>query len=455
MFGLSAEIQSYIWEYTGLIAPSVVFISVASETAELVQFFKSPHEQELDLQPGACVSIDLIRVFEADYIREISLQSGSKTEGNIIGNVTALKFAASIGGICSIKLFGADWESDWLGGARNERGVFRYGIIYIKSSKLRICYNGLNCIEISDLKQSSAKSVLWDREDFPSLITDPDRSLIDFGQDIAGLSRPVIGTAKPQLFASLPLCTKAGYITALTVYHSGTGILRIIRNPIVAFVTPALMIQTTMGRVFTFGSFINPQLVKNNRYMWILLEGKGNITAMFYEIPLYQAIVRLGVVRGQSFSDDTILMPRYHNVSFPKFAGPDAGLFLSVAHLGGLERAEICQMAGRCTGLLLHFSGRPSAVLGQWYSNSVAKRSCIYNGQTDVTDIYFYTKKFKNYSIVVNIGFLRDSSVEEADCYVFPIGAHIAWWFSKGYDAVCLWDGELIDIPAQSKESYK
>ncbi|KAF4625123.1 hypothetical protein G7Y89_g13046 [Cudoniella acicularis] len=60
-------------------------------------------------------------------------------------------------------------------------------------------------------------------------------------------------------------------------------------------------IQTTLGRIHSFGPYILPQLVMRNRYKWILLDRPGSIAGFYFEKPMASPVImRLGVGRDGS-----------------------------------------------------------------------------------------------------------------------------------------------------------
>jgi len=54
----------------------------------------------------------MISIFGIEYIQDLITD---EVKSEVLGVVTGLRFVASLGGICAIKLLGADWEADWLG----------------------------------------------------------------------------------------------------------------------------------------------------------------------------------------------------------------------------------------------------------------------------------------------------------------------------------------------------
>lgn len=85
----------------------------------------------------------LVSIFGLPYIHRLFRDRGHTSTSNgidIKGNVTALKFIAGIDGIRAIKLFGYDWESDWLGSVPKSIG-FWYGAIKAPLPGIQCKYN--------------------------------------------------------------------------------------------------------------------------------------------------------------------------------------------------------------------------------------------------------------------------------------------------------------------------
>jgi hypothetical protein len=130
--------------------------------------------------------------------------------------------------------------------------------------------------------------------------------------------------------------------------------------------------------------------------------------------------MRLGVV-----SDDTAqlaipMLPQYANWDFPSppIAGPNAGLFLSLAVLSDIKRADVCSVDGRCTGLLIYYLKGRSDV---FYVPHGTRAFDINVLRADV--IYFVTKKYRCHQIVTDISFTGRTEVAPGSSYqIFNLG---------------------------------
>ncbi|KAH9208844.1 hypothetical protein DL95DRAFT_32875 [Leptodontidium sp. 2 PMI_412] len=347
----------------------------------------------------------------------------------------------------------------------------------------------LNCTAVLTAEPPSNSQVVWDQDDFPSTLLDPDVTLFDFDRDVI---RSVPRSAKQLFFRYLSLCFKDEYTRGLSVYVSGHGIvgleahfsrvsrlsgyrrgcalhfslcpderiayvwLRVVNSPSSAFAAPALVIETTRGRLHTFGSYILPSMVISNGFKWILLQHEGYIAGLYYEnVKSGMTIMRLGVIGDGTAPGATPLQPQYHNCGFPSppIGAPNAGLFLSFAVLHGLERVDVCRVKNRCTGLMIHYLSGRTSVLGQWHASCAPQSSCIYDSHGPaITNIYFEMSRCKDRQIVTAVSFAPSTAeaTSDSEYRVFSVGEHIAWWFSERYDEILRWTGELQDIPKES-----
>jgi len=149
--------------------------------------------------------------------------------------------------------------------------------------------------------------------------------------------------------------------------------------------------------------------VVSNGYKWILLQQEGLIAGFYYEnVDSGTTIMRLGVTGDSNTTRAAPLLPRYQNCDFPSppIGSPNAGLFLSVAALSGLEKVDVCQIGKRCTGMLMHYLNGLVLVLGQWHASCVSHRYCIYNNNgRNIINIYFELSTFGQHQIVTDISF--------------------------------------------------
>jgi hypothetical protein len=216
-----------------------------------------------------------------------------------------------------------------------------------------------------------------------------------------------------------------------------------------------------------------------NEYKWVLLRNKGCVTGLYYENSLSK-IMRLGVIGDGTPPTTTPLTPQYPVCKIPPIAGPDAGLFLSVAILSDLEKVDLCCVSNRCIGMLIQYTNGPIAVLGQWRTVGVSQHSCVYkkdSSKSDTTSIYFRVTRSGKHNIVTDVSFSGDHGMvvtPDSEYRVFVTGQvrsssnldthnlltvffvqYIAWWFSEFDDAVLPWTGTTRDIPSKSEMSQK
>ncbi|KAH6692790.1 hypothetical protein BKA61DRAFT_281285 [Leptodontidium sp. MPI-SDFR-AT-0119] len=485
---LPAELRIYIWGYTGLMTPYSAFLLVRGETSRLVGHLRSPPSRGIILHQRPYLSANMVSVFGTEYIQDLIVDGDSEGNRWSIRDATGLKYITSLGGLCAIQFLGIDWESDWIGKIPSVDCVW-HGIIRGAVSTVRYGYSDLNYTAISLAEPCSKKQVVWDQPNFPCTLLDPDAALFDFDRDII---RSVPISAERRFFRYLSLYFKNEYTRGLSVYISGRGIvglevhftcvsrlsghrsgcalhfslfpderiayvwLRVVNSPSSAFAAPALVIETTRGRLHTFGSYILPSMVIGNGYKWILLRHEGYIAGLYYEnVKSGMTIMRLGVIGDGTAPGAAPLQPQYHNCGFPSppIGTPNAGLFLSFAVLDGLERVDMCRVKNRCTGLMIHYIGGGTSVLGQWHTSCASQSSCIYDGNGPaITHIYFEMSRCRDRQIVTAVNFAPSTAetTSDSEYRVFSIGEHIAWWFSERYDEILRWTGELQDIPGES-----
>ena len=357
----------------------------------------------------------------------------------------------------------------------------------------------------------------------PAYLTDPDAAFFD-DEITHAYSRPH-SPDRWRFFRLLPLLSNNEYIRGLTVYVWGNNTvgleahftsstklsgyqngcpihcslhpneriayvwLRIADSSSIAFAIPAIVvspppaiilssakgtyqIQTTFGRIHTFGPHILPFLVMQNKYKWILQKHKGQITALYYEKPVSSsAISRLAIISDGSSQSSNCLMPHFAACN-PPIAGPNAGLFFSSASFSEIKRVELCRVNIRCTGLLIHYLNETMSVLGQWHTMRSSYISCIYDimDRTSPEAIYFKMARSGKHQIVSEIGFswvdadaaadvdYQNFNLEKvghfASLYVRHLLTdiqHVAWWFSESYDVISLWEGRYMNIPHASQ----
>ena len=123
--------------------------------------------------------------------------------------------------------------------------------------------------------------------------------------------------------------------------------------------------------------------------------------------------MRIGVVGDGIPPTTTPLTPQYSLCPIPPIAGPNAGLFLSVAILSDLEKVDLCRVSNRCIGIVIQYTNGLITVLGQWQTAGVAQHSCIYKSDDksdtkSVPDIYFRMTRCRRYDIVTDVSFSKN-----------------------------------------------
>jgi hypothetical protein len=79
-------------------------------------------------------------VFGIEYIRDLNYYEDHKVKSEFIRDVVGLKLVTSLGGICAIKVFGVNWETEWLGKVPLVGHVW-HGMIQDVGPRLCCAYN--------------------------------------------------------------------------------------------------------------------------------------------------------------------------------------------------------------------------------------------------------------------------------------------------------------------------
>lgn len=140
MSRLPAEVRVRMWEYVGLSTPYSAFILVGAELSRLARYVKSRPTRDLALEQGCLLSAKMIMVFGTEYIQDLVIDKDHKGASKVLGDVTGLKFVLGLSGICAIKVFGIDWETDWLGKVPGV-GYVWHGMMRDIIPRLRFTYN--------------------------------------------------------------------------------------------------------------------------------------------------------------------------------------------------------------------------------------------------------------------------------------------------------------------------
>jgi hypothetical protein len=134
------EIRSHIWEYVGCLSPYSAFILVADEASRLVGCLQPPRSREVVLKRGSHFSAKMTTVFGTEYLQDLICGEASELDSQVPGSVSGVRFVASLGGICAIKLIGCEWETDWIGKIPST-GAAWYGTIRGTVRALHFSYN--------------------------------------------------------------------------------------------------------------------------------------------------------------------------------------------------------------------------------------------------------------------------------------------------------------------------
>ncbi|RDL39087.1 uncharacterized protein BP5553_03427 [Venustampulla echinocandica] len=483
---LPLEITSCICEYLGELTPYSAFVIIAGEASRLVTNLHSPSSREIVLERGYYLAAKTITIFEREYIQDLVCSEYSEENCQAIGIIQEVKFVTSLGGICAVKLIGSEWETDWIGKFPST-GCTWHGSIRGSVRVLRFNYNDLHCASnILSSEPYLTCQIMWDQYNFPSSFVDPESALLVCRGNPRNPSR-FAKTLRRRFFRYLDLFHGDEYISGLTIYTSSSSMVgleahfrqttRLLgfrvgcpqyfpmqENERVAYIwlhidddyslaynQPALDIQTTFGRTYSFGRYIHQVEILQGEWKWILLKNKGCVSGIYYENSRWpKSTKNLGITGDGSPEGPSPQPLQYHaSPSYSQIAAPNH-LFLSVATLNHLRRVDLCRVANRYTGMLIQYVSGTTAVLGQWHNPGVSQHSCIHDSDLlGICSVYFRMSISGKNRIVTDIGFLMnsDEAISDSDIHIFNVETHLAWWFSEFYDEIVPWTGVLLDIP--------
>ena len=154
-----------------------------------------------------------------------------------------------------------------------------------------------------------------------------------------------------------------------------------------------------MGRFFSCGSYILPE--EADLYAWYRLRAYGCVAGFYYDGLGPLGIRRLRVVGDELSVSPLPRVPQYMACKAPMLAKSTnpwpSKLYLSVADLRDLRRVDICKVADRLSGMLIHYNKNPPVALGQWRTNKPTRHECIFdsNGPQLIVPSYIYFKTSK------------------------------------------------------------
>jgi hypothetical protein len=147
MSRLPIEIRNLIWGYVDLRTAAGAFTIVTGEIFRLAYSLAWPSRRDISMVPGSQISVKTISVFGISYIQVFENKESTITVPDV---VKRLSFITVLGGICAIKLFGTNWETDWLG-KTPITGPTWYGTMLEIDSSLTCTYNVRRCLVLSTI----------------------------------------------------------------------------------------------------------------------------------------------------------------------------------------------------------------------------------------------------------------------------------------------------------------
>jgi hypothetical protein len=104
---LPSELRALVWQFLGTHSPYTSFALVAGETTRLAPQLRRTVRQNIVLSTGSFLFMNQISVFGVLYIRSLSTKDIPDFDDSIHieAEVEGIEYAASLGGVCALKLF--------------------------------------------------------------------------------------------------------------------------------------------------------------------------------------------------------------------------------------------------------------------------------------------------------------------------------------------------------------
>ncbi|EPE25069.1 hypothetical protein GLAREA_11650 [Glarea lozoyensis ATCC 20868] len=499
---LPIELRVKVWRHVGLMSPYSAFITVISETCRLAHRLRGPSNTLVHWKQGSRLSAQVISVFGTEYIQSLTVDQGCGYTPYEPSGTTYLRYIQSCGGICAIQLVCNSRNSGWIGKIPTGNCIW-YGHVVGEGSTLKFESNDLHSINISLADANDSDTVLWDQQD-PSLSLVDKRPLsFIFDQETGHPLRIDQG----KFFRYLSFYNKNQYARAITVYisaykkivgaeahfattsrvsgkRSGCALhfpfypgekiafiwIRLLSSSIHIYhreyfdMLSAIMIQTTMGRLHTFGPHISPD--GTFKYLpglskWNLLHHTGSITGVYYRnVSAGDKILCLGVTSSDEYPSATPLglQKDHFPISSWRHLVPgrleNKDMFISIATLRGVQEVKTCHIENRSIGLWLQYDDDRANVFGQGRTTPDTRHTCVYdNTYPPITQVHFevFKSKSSKYQVVTNVFFSLDAVEEIPDSEMtykaFGIDDEILWFFDNDFDQVTCLTGDMKYIP--------
>jgi hypothetical protein len=155
-------------------------------------------------------------------------------------------------------------------------------------------------------------------------------------------------------------------------------------------------IETTRGRVHTFGRHIDSSEFQQRMLQWVCLQSHGFATGIYFENS--SRIRNIGVSSDHESPLAPPVRPTYSVYQHMPFdvgalchgAFKQHGFHVSTARLDALSVITICRVGDRCVGMQMQYLDGDMKVLGQWYPETESSYSCIFdNSQVYLKSLCF------------------------------------------------------------------
>ncbi|ESZ96611.1 hypothetical protein SBOR_2978 [Sclerotinia borealis F-4128] len=461
---LPPELRCKIWSFVKR-GPAYYYKSmmVVGETHRLLSLTHDSTNhgfEELSIEPGCYIEATIESIYSTEYIRNLSIHKTSISGIHIPEAITEVQFISSVHGICAMRFSGSgsNWKSKWLGTVPL-KGRTWHGRISITTDILFCYFNFLSLDEIADKSQRNIRQVMWDCLDHPGPSEGRLTGIETHFATISYLSghRSKVSTHFP-LGRSERLSNVWVRMRLETFGGSQSSLI----------LSPCLLIRTTIGREYTFGSYVDP--IYYDDHNWVFMAQGRSVTGLYYENPPGQFIMKLAVVGKRKILAAEVTPPLYKACSpilpimiSDCLRGWPHEIYMTDATFEDLRMVLIRRVGRHISGMFIQYmdSDRPPAVLGEWAASEHGAWDHQKNERVQSSEhccIYDSTKATPSTVVFIIhwvVGYIheiffcnRDSDrlkVEVAKggkLKAFDMGTRVSWWFGNFTDVIQPWTEE-------------
>ncbi|KAH9216127.1 hypothetical protein DL95DRAFT_460419 [Leptodontidium sp. 2 PMI_412] len=218
---------------------------------------------------------------------------------------------------------------------------------------------------------------------------------------------------------------------------------------------PTLLVTTSLHQTCTFGPCLEFTPVQDWQYTWTRLDDNPEleIEGIFFDaLSLGRArrIANIGLAtrRGKMIRPGKANVPRVPvALTRPRIGAEYTGLFFSVASLSQVQNLQVRRVGASCRGLAVYHYNGSVEILGQWDYYETSDIFEIYTrAEGALLCINFYSAGLTLASSFDEISVQAGPAepLESRQCgqtRTFFVDQGIAWWFSRLYDHVEVWNG--------------